>query len=243
MIDRIAPTLRPDDRPAGFQRWQSLLFLHWELPAAALEAHVPRGLTIDTFEGKAYVGVVAFAMRDVSLAPFPAMPGARHFLELNVRTYVHREGRDPGVGVFSLDAASSLAVVAARATFHLPYFRASMRLERDGDRVRYRSERKWPKPTPADFRARYTIGAPLGTSEPGTLRHFLAERYILFTDVGGGRLELGRVHHRPYPLREAHVDEIEQSMVVAAGLPATEGAPMALYSDGVDVDVFALTAP
>jgi hypothetical protein len=182
-------------------------------------------------------------MRDVAPAWAPAVPGISNFHELNVRTYVHLGGREPAVWFFSLDAASSVAVVAARAAWRLPYHRASMQMDVDAGEVRYRSRRAWPGPKPAGLRCRYRIGAPLGESVPGSLQHFLAERYLLVTDKGGGRLRVGQVHHRPYPLQSAEVLELEQSMVEAAGLPSPVGAPSALYSPGVDVDIFGLREP
>ncbi|WP_437736622.1 YqjF family protein [Sorangium sp. So ce1335] len=238
-MDRLAPTLRPRGRPAGFQRWRELLFLHWETPVAALRAVVPPGLTLDTFEGRAYVGVVAFTMRDVTPWWSPSVPGISNFHELNVRTYVHRDGRDPGVWFFSLDAAKAIAVMIARAGWHLPYHFASMDIEARGGEVQYRSERRWPGPVPARFEARYRVGEPIGTAAPGTFEHFLAERYLLFA-AHRGELRVGQVHHAPYPLHRAEVSHVEESVVAAAGLPATEGAPHVLYSPGVDVDIFAL---
>ncbi len=32
-IDCITPTRRPEDRLVMYQRWRTLLFLHWEVPA------------------------------------------------------------------------------------------------------------------------------------------------------------------------------------------------------------------
>jgi uncharacterized protein YqjF (DUF2071 family) len=238
-MDRIAPTQRPAGRPAGFQRWRNLLFLHWEVPADAVAKLLPAALSVDTFEGRAYVGVVPFTMRDVSPWWSPSVPGVSNFHELNVRTYVHLRGEDPGVWFFSLEAASSIAVILARLGWHLPYHRASMSMEIAGSEVHYRSRRCWPGPKPADFEARYRIGDPIGEATPGTFEHFLAERYILFADTGSG-VSIGRVHHRPYPLRRAEVTSVSESMVKAAGLPAPEGAPLVLYSPGVDVDVYAL---
>ncbi len=238
-MDRIAPTIRPDDRPAGFQRWRNLLFLHWEVPVDALAALLPKEVTVDTFEGKAYVGVVPFTMKDVSPWWAPSVPGVSNFHELNVRTYVHKDGENPGVWFFSLEAASSIAVVAARAGWHLPYHRASMDMEIEGDLVTYESHRLWPGPKPADFSCQYRIGEEIGHAEPGTLTHFLAERYYLYANGSHG-LERGQVHHKPYPLQKAEVVELKESMVTVQGLPAPEGAPSVLYSPGVDVDVFAL---
>jgi uncharacterized protein YqjF (DUF2071 family) len=209
------------------------------MPADALRPLIPPALSIDTFEGRAFVGVVAFTMRDVSPWWSPSVPGISHFHELNVRSYVHRDGQDPGVWFFSLDAAKLIAVVAARAAWSLPYFFARMDLEVAGDEVLYRSRRRGPGPA-AELDARYRIGEAIGEAAPGTLEHFLAERYILYAVARGGALRLGRVHHRPYPLRRAEMLELNQSMVQAAGLPRPEGAPHVLYSPGVDVDVYRL---
>jgi uncharacterized protein YqjF (DUF2071 family) len=238
-MDRLAPTQRPSGRPAGFQRWRHLLFLHWEVPVAALSALIPPDLTIDTFEGRAYVGVVPFTMRDVSPWWSPSVPGVSNFHEINVRTYVHKDGELPGVWFFSLDAASSIAVIMARTGWHLPYHRAAMDLSVSGNAVRYRTRRLWPGPKPAELSVNYEIGDSLGHAEPGTFEHFLVERYLLFAKAGEG-IDLGQVHHAPYPLRRAEVAELSESMVSALGLPAPSGAPHVLYSPGVDVDVFAL---
>lgn len=240
-MDRLAPILRPQGRPAGFQRWRNLAFLHWEVPAAAVAALIPPELGVDTWEGRAYVGVVPFTMRDVSPWWSPSVPGISNFHELNVRTYVHKDGENPGVWFFSLEAASSVAVLAARAGWHLPYHRASMEMTIDGDVVSYRSKRLWPGPKPAELSLRYRIGESVGSAKEGTFEHFLAERYILYAKHGD-RLELGRVHHTPYPLHRAEVLELSQGMVAVNGLPHSDEPPLVLYSPGVDVDVFDLKA-
>jgi hypothetical protein len=120
MIDRLSPTHRPTGWPVGYQRWHSLLFLHWPLPAAVLRPLVPAELSIDLYAGVAYVGLIPFVVEQARPAVPP--PLGLDFLETNVRTYVHLAGEDPGVYFFSLDAASLLAMVGARTGFGLPYF-------------------------------------------------------------------------------------------------------------------------
>lgn len=238
-MDRISPTRRPAGPAAGHHKWRELLFVHWEVPVEAVRAKLPAGLTVDTFEGRAYVGLVPFTMKDVTAGPLPM---GLDFHEANVRTYVHHDGRDPGVWFFSLDAASRLAVIGARATFHLPYHFARMDLVRDGDSVDYTSERRWPGPRPAALRTRWTVGAARGNAAAGTFEHFLCERYILYA-ARGRRLYQGRVHHAPYPLHDARIDALEDTLTSASGFAAVAGAPpvSVLYSPGVDVEVFALT--
>jgi uncharacterized protein len=232
-MDRIAPTRRPAGPNAGRQRWRDLLFVHCEVPAALVRPLVPSALELDLWEGRCLVGIVPFAMFGVqpSWAPF-----GFDFLELNVRLYVHHGGR-PGVWFLSLDAANLLAVWAARLGWSLPYHHAAMRLEKRGEAFDYVSRRRGGQA--AGLQASYTVGADLGTAQPGTLEHFLVERYLLFSKHRGALL-VGQVHHEPYPVRQAELGAFEQTMLAANGIAGEHPIVSTLYSPGVDVEVFAL---
>lgn len=231
-LDRVAPSRRPPGRPSGHQRWRELFFLHWTFAPEVIAAQLPPGMTLDTWEDRAWVGVVPFRMEQVHPRWLPR-PLALDFLETNLRTYVIVDG-EPGVHFFSLEASSWLAVRAARAGWGLPYFHARMTSTRDDDRVRYRSERRG---APAALALDASIGAPLGPSTPGTREHFLLERYLLFS-ARRGRIDRGQVHHPPYPAQAATIHAVATTLLEAAGLPAPAGAPVAHYSAGVDVEVF-----
>lgn len=239
IIDRITPTLRPDDRTVMYQRWAKLLFLHWEVEAEELAPRLPPGLTLDTFEGKAYVGLVPFTMAGVRPLWFPRFRPVTDFHETNVRTYVHREGADPGVWFFSLDAANSLAVRVARAMWRLPYHRSRMVMREEGDWVDYSLERLWPPPVPARLRVRYRGIGPVQPAQPGTLEHFLAERYLLYAHREG-RLYRGQVHHPPYPLQRAEAEGLEESLLSAAGIHRPGSVPLAHYAAELSVRIYPL---
>ena len=238
-MDRISPTRRPGDRVVMYQKWRTLLFLHWEVPAGLLSGLLPPGLTLDTYEGRAFIGLVPFTMKGVRPAWLPPFAPLSDFHETNVRTYVHHEGKDPGVWFFSLDAANSIAVRLARAWFKLPYHFARMELTRQAQAVSYRSERLWPAPLPGRCEVRCEPTGEAAGSTPGTLQHFLVERYFLYT-AHGGALWRGQVHHPPYQVRGADVEGLDESLLAAAGLPRPAEAPLALFSEGVNVDVFSL---
>lgn len=219
------------------QVWRHLGFLHWPVDPAAIAPLLPPGLTVDTFDGVAYLGLVPFTI-PLSRTPRLGLPVAPAFHELNLRTYVHREGRDPGVWFFSLDAASRLAVAGARLGYHLPYFHARISMELfDGPSISYRASRS-SRPAaglPAEFSGQYGPTGPAVPAAVGSLEFFLAERYLLYA-WNGRKLSSARVHHAPYPLQPAAAFDVRQSLTGAAGLPPM-GAPPAFVHYAREVDV------
>jgi uncharacterized protein YqjF (DUF2071 family) len=236
--ERLRLREAPRARPVMRQVWRHLGFLHWPAEVAALAALLPPGLEVDTFEGVAYLGLVLFTI-PLTRTPRWGWPLAPAFHEVNLRTYVHRGGRDPGVWFFSLDAASRLAVAGARVGYRLPYFHARMSLETlDGPLFACRSQRRAAGP-PAALSARYGPTGPAAPAAPGSLDFFLAERYLLY--AGDGRtLSTARVHHAPYPLAPAAAADVRETLARAAGLPATAGPPAHVhYAEEVEVRIFA----
>ena len=245
-VDRVSPTRRPDDRVVMLQNWRHLLFLHWAVPIEELRPHVPPELEIDTFNGLAFVGLVPFTMTGIRPLWAPAVPPISNFHEVNVRTYVHHRGADPGVWFFSLDAASAFAVRIARAMWKLPYHLARMSLEREPEiagrssRIRYESARIWTQPLRASCTVDYSPTGPVSPAENGSLEYFLAERYILYARDGKNRLLIGQVHHLPYPLQTATVHSLDENLVLVAGIVRGNEQPLAHYAHGVDVEIFPL---
>ena len=99
--------------------WRDLLFAHWPVPPELLRGLIPSRLTLETWDGAAWLGVVPFRMNGVRPRLAPAVGPLSDFAELNVRTYVG-DGQRSGVWFFSLDAASPAAVRLARGLFQLP---------------------------------------------------------------------------------------------------------------------------
>jgi uncharacterized protein len=230
------------------QKWRDLLFLHWAVDAQALRRLVPPQLELDLFDGTAYVGLVPFTMTGVRPVGIPPIKGLSSFHETNLRTYVRLGDRDPGVWFFNLEAASSIAVCLARALFHLPYHRARMFLEHlpsdnagagNSSSIVYAGVRLWPGPLPASYTIRATPRGLARTAAPGSLEHFLIERYILYA-IGKTCLYQGRVSHTPYPIQSAEVHSIDETILNTWNIQKTDNAPLAHFSTGVDVRVFAL---
>jgi uncharacterized protein YqjF (DUF2071 family) len=199
------------------QKWHELLFAHWPVSTKLLRPHIPAQLVIDTFDGEAWLAVVPFRMSGVRLRGTPTLPWLSAFPELNVRTYINC-GEKPGVWFFSLDAGNSLAVALARAWFHLPYFRARMRCEERRGWIEYTSQRAHSGAAAAMLVGRYRAVGPEFFSRPGTLEHFLTERYCLYALDGQGRLLRGEIHHPPWPLQRAEAGFERNTMAESLGI-------------------------
>ena len=215
-------------------RWLDLLFAHWPLEPAAFDHLVPHGLELDTFDGRAWLGIVPFTMADVAPRGVPPVPRLSRFPELNVRTYVRRRGR-PGVLFLSLDAASRPTVAGARLVFRLPYFRAEMSSVRTGDEISYRSVRKDRRGAPASFAARYRPTGPGAPAAAGSLEDWLTRRMRLFSVDARGRILRTEVDHPDWRLRPAECELIDNTMAASHGLVLPATPPHLVMAERLDV--------
>lgn len=221
------------------QRWSNLLFIHRPIDAGALRALVPPALGLDLHGGTAWVSVTPFYVSRLRARGLPPLPGVSEFPELNVRTYVTVDGK-PGVYFFSLDAGSALAVYGARAMYRLPYFRAAMsvREARDGT-IHYRSRRTHRGAPAAELVAQYRPAGALTHSRPGTLDHWLTERYCLYAVDRSRRVFRAEIHHHPWALHPAELEIDRDTMAAAAGLALSADPPRLSFSRRLDVLVWA----
>ncbi|MDP9021647.1 MAG: DUF2071 domain-containing protein [Actinomycetota bacterium] len=218
--------------PVIHQRWRDLTFLHWRYPPETVQALLPPGLQVDTFDGSAWVGITPFTLTSQAL---PVVP-TPHFGadEVNVRTYVRRTDGTDGLWFFSLDFNRAAVVVAARATLGLAYRRASISVQRDGNSVRYLA-RRGGRHRP-HLRLDLDVGDHLTRDDVSDLEVFLVGRWQLFTRMLATLLTVP-VEHQPWPLRDARVVDLSEDLLVAAGLTPPDGAPHVLFSPGVDARV------
>lgn len=209
-----------------FQSWQDLLFAHYPLDPAVLRPLVPQPLELDLHDGRAWIGVTPFRIEEFRPRCLPHLGALSRFPELNLRTYVRYRGR-PGIHFFSLDAASRAAVVGARTVFRLPYRFAAMGIEEAAGRLRYRSVREDGS---AAFTASYEPVDHAFHAAPGTLEHFLAERYAFFTVLRDGGVLRCDIHHRPWPLQPAAGELDARALAAAEGVPLPAESPLLHFS-------------
>jgi uncharacterized protein len=215
------------------QRWERLLFAHWPVDPDELQAVLPPRVKPDVRDGTAWLAIVAFVMVGTRAAGPPWWPVLAPIPELNVRTYVRVEGL-PAVWFLSLDASSTFFATIGRALYGMRYHVAEMRATEVGGRMQYRSVRR-----DAAFAATYAPAGPAACAEPGSLEHFLVERYRLFSERRG-RLITAVVAHEPWPLQPAHA-RIDVNEMAPPGLEF-RGEPIVHFCRSVTAVISAPSA-
>jgi uncharacterized protein len=228
------PTLRSS--------WLTASFVHWPVSPARVQAHVPPGLTVDEYDGSAWVGLVPFLMAGMRPPGLPDLSGAFGRIasipglsrlpdpsttpETNLRTYVRGpDGRD-GVYFFSLDVGSPALAVALRGLVGARYHAGRLRIERDGGAVTYSGSRTGGGPT---YRLVVRPEARIGPSDLDT---WLTGRWRAYTRHLG-RLLVTPIEHEPWPLQAASTEVLEQDLTDAAGLDGPSDPPLVHFSEGV----------
>ena len=214
------------------QRWTNLAYVHWRYEPSVIQALLPEGLEVDTFDDSAWVGLIPFSMCDVGVPKLPPVPYFGDFPEVNVRTYVKRNGV-PGVWFFSLDVNRLAPALVARTTYLLPYCWGRASNELSDDVLTTTVRRRWPDI--ASTRIQVRVGDAI--AESNELENFLTARWGLYSRGIGKSLMYAPVDHEPWPLQRAELISLEDTLIMAAGIPAPQGEPHVMFSPGVSVRI------
>lgn len=209
--------------------------MHWDMPPETLRRLIPSSLEIDTFNGRSWIGIVPFRMSGVRVRGTPPVPGLSAFPELNVRTYVTKDGK-PGVWFFSLDAASLLTVWGARGWLRLPYFHAQMKSQEVEGKIFYHSRRRGG--LNAVFEAHYQPSGSVSDPKPGTLDHWLTERYCLYGATRTQAVYRMEIHHAPWALQPAQSVVFRNTMTGPLGIQLPHQEPLLHFARRQDVFIW-----
>lgn len=208
------------------QEWHDVYFLHWPIAPKDIQPYVPQELEIDTFNNTAWLGIVFFQMKNMRARWMPPIPGMSSFLELNVRTYVKRNGRS-GVYFFSLDVNQSLVAKIGKVFGILPFRYANITSKENNHELIFQNRFEQTKSNPEILIASVE---PMSELIPRTpLEYWFTERHQLWTKVRG-RLIRQYNRHSPWNLQRATCFIHENSMAPFLMDKVQEYTPLAHYS-------------
>ncbi|OIK07631.1 hypothetical protein BIV60_27070 [Bacillus sp. MUM 116] len=220
------------------QSWRNLLFAHWPIPVNLMRPLIPKPLQLDTYECYAWIGIIVFIIDGIYLRGIPRLPLFAKFPEINVRTYVHYNGK-PGVYFLSLDAPHWATYTIARKWYRLPYYQSLIQFWKDHSGFYFNSVRSDRKsPFLAGFNGNFMASSRVFFAGEGTIDQWLTERYCLYSVDKKGNLFCGDIDHIPWPLQTAEADIYKNTLVTPFGFEPPKTQPLLHFSQGVD-SVFA----
>lgn len=219
-----------------FMKWRDLFFASWRVSVEALRSVVPGELEIDTFDGSAWITLVPMRITDMhwrGIAPIPGMEGLR---ELNLRTYTTRNGK-PGVYFLSIECPAICSDWIARNIFGAPYYEAQIALCNDGVSWSFASERTQEGMHAAAFFGTFRPAGEASRPAPGSLEHFLVERYCLYF-VKDGAIWRGDIDHDEWKLQNADMQIAVNTVPSALGLALAAKPDHTAYCVSTDTRVW-----
>ncbi|MEC8541573.1 MAG: DUF2071 domain-containing protein [Candidatus Thermoplasmatota archaeon] len=231
------PFQMPSRKHALTQEWRELTFMHWEVDVKKLVPHIPDGLEIDTYRGKAYVGIVPFIMKNVRPRWSFSVPFVSTFPEFNVRTYVKKDGI-AGVFFLTLEAQSIITCKYATSAYGLPYNYAKGNVAKEENQVTWRTKRNSGEMALSGVT---DITGPVEEAKKNSLEEFLFERYSLYT-VKRNRVMRGYTHHKKWQYQSAEVVLSENSLTESFdfGIKDHLSPDFTHFSDGVHVETYSI---
>lgn len=187
-------------------KWQDLVMANYEIDANSLSDLLPKGTTIDLFEGKCFVSLVAFKFLNTKVLGVP-IPFHTNFEEVNLRFYVKRETKDEirrGV-VFVKEIVPRMAIsLVAKYVYGEPYETWQMsHKESKGELIYNFSKGDCKNRVSVEYKE--NIGIPKENSEG----EFIIEHYWGYTKRSKTRTDEYKVEHPKWELLNVNYAEID----------------------------------
>ncbi|HZQ45509.1 MAG TPA: DUF2071 domain-containing protein [Verrucomicrobiae bacterium] len=194
--------------PLFYSDWLRAVFIHYEVVAGVLQREVP--FELDLHQGKAYISLVAFTMRDMrpriggSISALLFKPIATHGF-LNVRTYVKHQG-EPGIYFLAEWLSNPLSLMLGPPAFGLPYRFGRLDYRHEHEKGRLHglvTERD--QSARLEYISQIDAGGAFHPCSAGSREEFLMERYTAFTANQSAR-RFFRIWHPPWVQSPIHIE-------------------------------------
>ena len=222
------------------QRWEDLIFLHWDWPIDEIKMSLPSDLELDLHDDKGWISVAAFRLANLRISPCRFIRW-NDFYEINLRTYVKDRNGKSGVWFYSLDSSDLTATLGARMLYGLPYKKAKIMRAENKDGVEYTSARA-ALFGEANAKIQRPRIDPLQVEADDQITRFLLERYCFWSKAGWARHpKPSFVEHRPYKGKILNECKYTGELFKSQGFcEPTRGPVISHFDSGFDVSA---TAP
>lgn len=208
-----------------YQEWNKAIFLHWEIEKEIVEKWIPSGVKIDTYNGKAWISLVAFTMENIRPRLLPAFSPISNFHEINLRTYVIKENK-PGVYFLNIEAQKWFSAYISRKISGLPYQKSDITHDIKEKKLFAHFKKKG-----FNLEIDYKIGNLI--ADKNALDVFLSERYCLYLDLNNEIIRY-EIHHLPWQINELTCTKLKTNYFIE-DIDLNRKPDLIRYSEGIQV--------
>lgn len=213
----------PTKRWKYYQEWNKALFFHYKIDVSILRELVPKDLEIDEINDSAWISLVAFTMEKIRPPFLPPFSPISNFDEINLRTYVTKDGK-PGVYFLSIEAGKLLSAIIAKSLSGLPYEKS----------IISRTENSYQANHPQrnfSLLADFHVGMKM--KHKTDLDLFLTERYCLYLKENNFLFRY-EIQHLPWKINQVELDFLNIDYQIN-NLKLNSNPNLIHYSEGVQV--------
>jgi uncharacterized protein YqjF (DUF2071 family) len=199
--------------------WVNVVFIHYEVQAKVLQPAIP--FQLDFYEGKAYVSLVAFTLKQFRFSKWEGLtqlmmkPIATHKY-FNVRTYV-KQGEAKGIYFIKEWISNSLCAAIGSHMYELPCQYGKLHYQCN-DETKELVGHILPGDVAGQYQYQFTIPErdKLTHVEKNSLDEFLLERYLAFVK-GKRNRRYFRIWHDPWMQVSANVIHMQDDLMIKLG--------------------------
>jgi len=184
-------------------KWENLIMANYAVDPTILIPYLPRGVELDSFEGKFYVSLVGFMFNKTRIFKVP-IPYLGSFEEINLRFYVVRKDGDTlKRGVVFINETVPYAPVAWMANYlYKEHYTAvktkhQWELTDSSKKIEYswKKNKKWNN-------IRVNAGSKGSSMKAGSVEAFIFEHYFGYTRVNQQKTLEYRINHPSWRINQ-----------------------------------------
>lgn len=214
-------------------KWENIIMANYEIDPKLLIPYLPNGVSLDLFNGKAYVSLVGFMFKNTKLFNVP-IPFFGSFEEINLRFYVIRkEGNIFKRGVVFINETIPYQLVAwvANKLYNEHYTVVPTKHELSGNnktkqiKFEWLLQKKW-NTIAVEYESKTE------SMKTGSLEKFIYEHYYGFTKINDIKTEEYQLRHPSWKIHKVTDYKID------CDFEAMYGKSFSILSQTQPIEVF-----
>ncbi len=191
----------PESDWVVYSEWKNVLMLHWKVDAGTIRHILPASLSVDTFEGGAWVTMCVASIENFRNKLLNIIKQGFKFNQVLMQTYVIHQGK-PGLYIFNQELEKSFTKNLYQKVFKLKQGETDFQRESVNGIHKFFAQND---NTGFKLGLQYNYGAAI---QPSLLEEWLSNRFKYFYEKDE-QLHEYHVHHAEWMFRDVNIEKFK----------------------------------